>query len=390
VNDVDRSCKERGDPAEAPRMVVAWQGSQAADHPGEFEAFQRAVSDGRISGLDLVFGRSDIQRGPSRVRSSDLLDEIEERVLSGGVGILYFQYFHGRQLPDVRPLVRRLSALREPPVIITSCGDALGSPLNPVPASLLQAASVSDLVLVTSMGRLASRLMRVGAPRVTLMPLAADQAVFPLVAPPAEPEHDVVFVGSLHGRNPLRRHWWVSQRRRRLVGALQRRFGSRFALYGHGWEGFPSWRGAIPYREQVEAMAQAAVVVGGYPGSLGRFYASDRLFVSLRSGRPLVDWEVSGVEALLRPGEEWVPARTIPMVVNSVEVLLADENRSRRLAEAGSAVVDARHLRVHRCDLFLRMAHELLLARAECRKPQCPPLDFVDPQVGQVGMSFGW
>jgi hypothetical protein len=36
------------------------------------------------------------------------------------------------------------------------------------------------------------------------------------------------------------------------------------------------------------------------------------------------------------------------------------------------------------------MAHELLLARAECRKPQCPPLDFVDPQVGQVGMSLGW
>ncbi len=376
-------------PGAPPHVIAVWQGGTASAHPGEHAALRQAVVDGRLAGVDLVYTSPVSAGGYDAIDGGRLLREVEELVNDRSASVLYLQHFHGRNLPDVRPLVQRLRIRRDPLVVVTSCGDPLGAPGNPVPEPLRWAAAVSDLVLVTSMGRLAAKLRRYGAPRVTLVPLATDALRLPDVVPGAI-EDDVVFVGSRVGRNPFRRHRWVARRRHQMVEALQRRFGSRFALYGLGWEGAAAWRGPVPYDQQLEVMARGAVVVGGYPGSLEPFYMSDRPFTALRSGRPLVDHRVDGVGSILEDGRDWVLTGDTESMVSAVEALLSDPGRSGRLATDGAQAVRDRHLVGHRVDLRLRMIAEILRARAERRAPRCPELSYLRPAAAPAGLSLGW
>jgi hypothetical protein len=174
------------------------------------------------------------------------------------------------------------------------------------------------------------------------------------------------------------------------VSALSERFGSRFALYGRGWEGCSSWRGPIRYSEQLEVIAQAAVVVGGYPHSHEPYYLSDRPFISMRSGRPVADLRVEGVDSLLQPGREWELATGPKEVVGIVERLLDHPERASAIGAAGAAAVQSRHLTAHRVELLLRMCSELIDARDHGRRPRRPAFTFGVDGATLHGASVGW
>ena len=372
-------------------VSILWQGAGPDDHPGEHAALVAQANEGRIRSLDVTPYRPDLAGDHRPVDWAALLDGFVERASDVGVDVVHFHYFHGRALPDLRRIARLLRQLKRPPIIVTSCGDPVGAPFNPVPQSLLAAASVSDLVVSSSMGSLAAQLLRAGAPRITLLPLAADEVRFAQVLDPGRVEDDVVFVGSLHGgRNPARRHRWVARRRRLLVSALSERFGSRFALYGRGWEGCSSWRGPVRYSEQLEVTARAAVVVGGYPHSHEPYYLSDRPFISMRSTRPVVDIRVEGVDSLLEPAREWELAAGPSEVVERVARLLDQPERAAAIGTSGAAAVQSRHLTKHRVDLLLEMCRELIDARDLGRRARCPALTFGVEGAALRGASVGW
>ncbi len=372
-------------------LAVLWQGAAPEDHAGEHEALVRNLDSGRIRSLDVTCYRPDLAGDLRPVDWPRLLGGFVDRAMDARADVVHFQYFHGRSLPDLRPVVAQLRRQARPPIIVTSVGDPLGAPLNPAPRSLLAAASVSDLVVASSMGSLAARLLRAGAPRVTLVPLSADEVRFAQLTHDVPVDDDVVFVGSLHsGRHPLRRHRWVAHQRRRLVTALSDRFGARFALYGRGWEGCPSWRGPVRYSEQLEVIASAAVVVGGYPHSHEPYYLSDRPFISMRSGRPVVDLRVEGVGSVLEPGVEWELADRPSEVVTCVERLLDDPERAAAIGAGGAAAVESRHLTRHRVDLVLQMCDELIDARKQDRSARCPPLRYAVEGSALPGASVGW
>ena len=78
-------------------------------------------------------------------------------------------------------------------------------------------------------------------------------------SPTGRRDHDVVMIANRNrGRIPgsaVPGAW----RRAQFAKLLEQQYGSRFALYGHGWEGNSSWRGPLAFDEQGEANRSAWV-----------------------------------------------------------------------------------------------------------------------------------
>ena len=242
-----------------------------------------------------------------------------------------------------------------------------------VPRSFLQAAQRSDLVMLTSMGVLADYVARYTRAPILLSPNGACQVRFAEIsatAPPAAPEFDVVFIGSRNAsRNPLRPYHAFARRRERLVDALSRRFGSRFAVFGHGWEGRPSAQGPVPFDQQAEAARRGRVVVGGVPYSTARYYTSNRPFIQMTSGVPLVDSFVPGVETLFRPEEHWILADEHHLVSAVERVLEMGDERRSAIGQAAAAYVLSRHTQAHRVASLVENARRLADARRSGGRP---------------------
>ena len=163
--------------------------------------------------------------------------------------------------------------------------------------------------MLSSMGELADHVARFTTAPILLSPLASCQVRFPALPPIDQdytPEFDVIFIGSRNAsRNPFRPYHHFGQQRERLVNGLTKRFGRRFAVFGKGWDHHPSNPGPIPFGQQAKTARRGRVIVGGVPYSNARYYASNRPFIQMTSGVPVVDTPVPGVETLLRPGEHW-------------------------------------------------------------------------------------
>lgn len=287
---------------------------------------------------------------------------------------LLLQYFHLKGAPDPRPRLRRIRALAQRPIIAVSCGDGFGMIGEPPPPSLLRAASIADIVVSTSLGRLARSFVRAGAPKVSLVPNSACHVRFGTRPAPLEPDPpDVVFVGSRHGgRNPCRYLWYSGRQRAHAVERLTRRYGSRFGLYGHGWSGNPAWRGPVPFEHQAAACAGAKVVFGGHPGSRCDFYTSNRPMIQATSGTPIVDLRVPGVDLLFRDGVEWILADDVDSAVESIDAVLEGRIDASRIGEQGAAAVRQRHLSTHRVR-YLIQTLEALRHERDQRSPVIPP-----------------
>ncbi len=152
----------------------------------------------------------------------------------------------------------------------------------------------------------------------------------------------IVFVGNCRiGRNPCHELFWNGLRRRSLVRALAKRYGSRFHLYGRGWDDTASARGPLPHCQQVEVYSKAEIVFGGYPGVTYEYYTSDREFIALGSGTPLVNFWAPGVERFLKPGEHWLPFRTKKELFEQVDWLLdGNGDRGQKIEEAGAQRIE--------------------------------------------------
>jgi hypothetical protein len=232
----------------------------------------------------------------------------------------------------------------------------------------LHAAAAADLVFLTSMGRLSDAVAERTTAPVVLLPNGSHADRFLRHAPPLpdEPPFDVVFVGSANrSRNPLRGYRDAARRRERLVRRLGARFGDRFALFGHGWQGMPGWRGPVAFEDQVSAARQGHVVVGGVPFSSNRYYLSNRPFIQILSGATFVDHRVEGTDRILRDGDHWYLADDEAAIVQRCEELLAIPLADRR--ERAQAAVDhvlQHHSEQRRVEAVVRTITALRSVRA--------------------------
>jgi hypothetical protein len=214
------------------------------------------------------------------------------------------------------------------------------------PKMFMQGAGSSDLVLTSSMGESADYIAQKTSARISLLPLAAPQATRGRCPPrPHQRDYQVVFIGSNNrARNPLKPFHWYARDRERLVRGLASRFGAKFAVFGHGWEGIASWQGPAPFDQQVAICQRAEVVVGGVPFSRARYYMSNRPFIQIASGVPFVDLAVPGVGKILREGDHWFLSESIEGVIEYCDDILSRPIRQRdELAGAAAAYVAQGH-----------------------------------------------
>lgn len=343
--------------AEPESVLLILQGAMLEGHPGIVDGYERLRTSGQVREVRVV-----PVDGPRGVRRGALFwrDAIAQ-AHDIDASLVVFTYYHSPHLPDPRPAIEALRRLPSRPFVVSMLGDPFmnGYMQRPsVPKPFLQAAEASELVTLTSMGALADHIARHTNAAIMLLPNGACQVRFAPAAKrstsPPLPDFDVAFVGSRNtARNPARPYFWLGRRRERLVAELHRRHGDRFAVFGHRWDRLPVARGPVPYDQQVSAVRRARVVVGGVPFSHERYYTSDRVFVQMLSGVPLVDVAVDGVGAMARHREHWLLVKERDVADAVDEVLTWSNERRSAMGSAAATLVLERHSQNHRVAALL-------------------------------------
>ncbi len=301
---------------------------------------------------------------------------------------VFLQFFHGR-IGYVPMLMKGLRELPSKPVIATSCGDPYHSrwlDFRPFPSSLQIASRHGDLLLMSQMGEAARAATAWGARNIVLWPHSCCQVRFKsdLDISQWKPEFDLVFIGSNNrGRNVFSAHNRAARQRHRYVKLLTRRYGTRFALFGKNWDGVQSWQGVIPFDSQISTMRRARAVFGGYPHSTADFYLSDRPFIAMGSGVPLIDFRVSRIEQLFRDGEEWHLFSGAEELYRVCDQVLESDSAvvMSRAALAAARIFEA-HTPYHRLRQAVNIMKHLAEHRRLGRRAPRPHLDFLNDQEG--------
>lgn len=317
-----------------------------------------------------------------------ILSELPKLVSKLRIDFVIFHHYHSPALPDPTMVIKEIRSQAHQPLTVFSCGDPFYNGFfRPSHTESFKSISAAvDLVLTTSMGESADAIVGYGAKRVVLFPNGACQVRFPKLQEPHQPsiaEHDVVFIGSNNrSRNPTRSYFWYSRRREQLVRQLFRRFGDRFAVFGHGWDSIPAARGPISFSEQIRVCRSARVVVGGVPYSPARYYTSNRPFNQITSGVPFVDLGVPGAKALLRDGEHWHLSDTTTGVGDRVQDLL-DRSDAERVAmgEEAATFVYENHTHAHRWRWLVDTLQVHRNALISGDEPAVPRLQFLLPEA---------
>ena len=359
------------------RLLVLYQARDAAtDQPGYYHGFEQLVSEGLLSAHVAIpfYGVA------QRQGWNGLWAEAEHTARAMGADAVFLQFFHG-PIPDPTEGIQRLKQLENKPTIFTSLGDGFGRWMRRVPQSFRITSALSDVSFLTGMGCLAKQLEHWGSRNLVLMPHGCCQVRFssPQHSDVRNPEFDVTFVGSLsRSWNPASMYFWYSRRRAEFVAACTKRYGRRFGLFGNGWDGKESWQGSVPYARQHEAYQRSAVVLGGIPGAFHDYYTSDREFIAIASGIPLIDYSVRGVERILEHGVDWWLEDSLSGVFQRCDKLLELPNAERmQFGQHARERVLASHTQYHRCREMAEIVRDLRAARMSGKRMSAPDLTFL-------------
>ena len=223
-------------PLTPPSLLVISRGG----HPGIDYSLKHLTAVGTLRASNHIV----IPLGMRREEAESQWSRVAHAVWKSAIELVILYHYHAEGLADPRPLFEKLRTQGQQPIIAFCGGDPFfnGFFRPRHPDLFRNICREADLTFNTSMGVAADSILQYGARRVALMPHGACPARFPLredAYEPAAAEFDVCFIGSNNiSRNPTRSYLWFGLERRRLVSLLSRRFGSRFGLFGHGWEKF--------------------------------------------------------------------------------------------------------------------------------------------------------
>lgn len=274
---------------------------------------------------------------------------------TGKFDVVYFHYFHRPDVPSPAECIKALKELPNKPVVITSAGDPFSCDwmMPDYPNNFKIASRFADIAFSTQMGKAADKMMAWGAKNVVYTPNSMCPVRFKsyAITPATHFDFDVVMLGSHNGAriNPFSRHYWCGQKRNQLVRALNKHFGRRFGLFGHGWNGLESWQGPADFNTQQTTMQRGRILVGGNPYSPCDYYSSNRVFFEIASGVPTVELKVNRLDKVLRDGDQVYFADNVEGIVAKCEELLKQDPVTlyAKAARAAKEIVE-RHTQYHR------------------------------------------
>jgi hypothetical protein len=308
---------------EAERLLYLPDEIEHGGQVGPRRAFESLASSGRIAGYQAVAPEYE-----ARVAG---YDQATRRVLEMAKALqpTIVLWSHVTAFPITVPLVRQLRGLASQPTLVLQDMDGWGLIRSRLTPSAKVIAKEADLIYVAGTGSLARVFRLAGAARIRYSFSGADSQRFGTPwSPTAQREYDVVMIANRNrGRIPgsaLPGAW----RRGRLVELLERQYGRRFALYGHGWKGHPSWKGPLAFDDQGAANRSAWVSASwhhfpGIPNAL-----SNKVPISLVSGVPHVTNYPPGIELIYPPGSGLYWGKTVRSVAEMVAVVLAMPRRN--------------------------------------------------------------
>ncbi|TAN36488.1 MAG: hypothetical protein EPN23_08345 [Verrucomicrobia bacterium] len=369
------------------KLLSLLQGGKVEDQIGYHRACEQLCSEGFLETYRAIpfLGRH------TSAAWATLCRETLSTAAEIQADAVFFQFFHDHRMPCPDDLVAALRALPAKPALFTSAGDSFGLFTRSFPSAFRSVSRAADVTFLTGMGYMADSLVNSGSRNIVLMPNGFCQTRFAAGVPVNQPEFDVVFVGSnSKARNPFSYIRRLQRERYRQITLLQLHYGSRFALYGRGWEGFKSWQGPIPYAEQQTKSQQGRVIVGGYPGGLMDYYTSDRVLIAIASGVPFVDYWTPRVDTLFRQGEHWHLYRNEQEMLATIDRLLAMTDQDRRqLGVVTAEYAGRKHQQYHRMKNMLAIVRDQRAARHRGVHPALPGLEYFLPEVDVTAeMSF--
>lgn len=365
------------------RLLFLIQGRVPEDHPGYHNGCQRLLAEGCIDGYQY-FCYHDRGKEGERRTWGEQWKRLRSEAIEFKPDLIFLQFFHG-PMQEVRELMGILRALPSKPTIASSCGDPFAPGIfnHGFPKSLIESVVLADISFFSQMGRSAEVAAKWGATNLFLWPHGNCQVRFPNDFDPStwKPEFDVVFVGNhTRVRNPFSCIGRGSRKRAALVADLTSRYGKKLGLFGHGWNGNPAWQGPIPYQDQVKTFRRGRVVFGGYPHASDDYYLSDRPFIALGSGIPLIDYRVPKVDELFLEERDWyLFSDGDELMAQCDKVLESDCVEVMGRAEQAATRVHQKHTQYHRMKFAIETMSELRLARSQKREFNVAEIDFLLP-----------
>jgi hypothetical protein len=264
------------------RVLVVLNENPLGSHPDVYEAFQELVAQGLIEGFDvypyLVF------RGQGKP-DSRIAEEILETLRQHGHELVVWMHTGLLSVTDAD--LDAIEAMPQHPTMVYWEGDSYHPFYKPIPRQMLSIMRRCSQLFMPCGGPIVRSLRRAGVRTVRYAPSCASGTRFPAVwDAERETVHSVVMIGNRVSRRlPLKR-MPGARTRERLVKALEKRYGSQFAVYGHGWTG-PSAMGPCEFDEQARVYSRASVTIG-VNNSTYPLVFSNRLPIAMACGIPVV------------------------------------------------------------------------------------------------------
>lgn len=293
--------------------------SVRGDQYGPRSAFDDMVKQGKLSSCHVFSFLCEARENGS---SEKTLERLHETVCQYRPDIILWQ--HVGKFPVTHQFMEKLRAVDPRLVIAYHEGDVFGKWSKRPTRAMNVMAKAADVIFLVGLGELAELFIRCGAKQVLYAPHSVDCGSFgkPWV-PPLSRDFDVVMIGNrITSRIPFLRIPGAREREE-LALRLYAVLGSRFAVFGRGWEEFPFSRGAIPFHEQEDTMRKAWLSISWDHFDQTPFYFSDRLPISLMSGVPHVTNYQPGYEKIFSDGRHLFFASSVKDAVDVTLYLLS-------------------------------------------------------------------
>lgn len=289
------------------------------DQYGPRAAFESMVKEGLLSDCHVFSYLCEARENGGDEKTLKRLYEVVNQFRPD---IIIWQ--HIGRFPVTREFIEKLKSTDTRPTIAYQEGDVFGRWTKRPTVAMRELASAADVVFLVGLGELAKMFMKCGAKKILYAPHSVDTQRF---GKPWEPslsrEYDVVMIGNrITSRIPFLRIPGACERER-LALKLGELFGTRFAVFGKGWEGFPASQGPIPFQEQENVSRKAWLSISWDHFDKTPFYFSDRLPISLMSGVPHITNYQPGYENLFSNGQQLFFASSVGNAVDMVLYLLS-------------------------------------------------------------------
>jgi hypothetical protein len=300
------------------RLLYLPDETSLGDQVGPRRAFEALTRDGRLAAYQAfapIYEAAVSSPVDAQARLLALANSLQPTIVL---------WSHPSTFPATSELVNGLRKLRSSPTTVLHEMDPWGIVRKRLTPSTRLIAKDADLVYLCGTGSVARVFRRAGAARIRFVPHGADGERFGTPwSPTSQREYDVVLIGNrIRARRPGG-GLPGARSRAQLVDLLERQYDQRFALYGHGWAGHSSWKGALEFNDQGEANRSAWVSVGWDHFPAIANYTSNRTPISLVSGVPHVTNYNPGIELIYPPGSGLYWGKTVRSVAEMVTVVLA-------------------------------------------------------------------